>query len=439
MKNNRWKKAFSVALVCCMLAGTGQGFTVHAQETAVQEQAAVTGIKATPETLPEDGGTITVKATGTGLTSDNWGVKVEAYRQIQDGWTKVSGPKTTVKENNANSATIEIDENPIRSELKLKITAGVKNGDAITEQVETTVMLEKGTKKTELFDVKQLTQTGNHTITATFGKEIQFGYADIEKLKSKIYVAEYSNIDNKIRTLTEEDTVKIEGNQLILQFKDELKLETGAALVVESKTLKDDNGLYNMQVKWLISIKPTVSKVQLDKETLDYKGGTVHATLKGVRVDEIDVSSVEANLTPAGETTSGTPIEVTKGESGPELTFDVPENTTDNTQSYTVNVKVNGTLVFEGNNGNLAEKAVVSVLAKGVDPSAPTLGAMTITANNKLDMDDSNKSIKVFVSKQVGELKTVLRLYGTNFDAKKTKVRAIDENGIIFPVYDIPE
>lgn len=37
MKNNRWKKALSVALVCCMLAGTGQGFTVHAQDEAAQE------------------------------------------------------------------------------------------------------------------------------------------------------------------------------------------------------------------------------------------------------------------------------------------------------------------------------------------------------------------------------------------------------------------
>lgn len=26
MKNNRWKKALSVALVCCMLAGTGLTF-----------------------------------------------------------------------------------------------------------------------------------------------------------------------------------------------------------------------------------------------------------------------------------------------------------------------------------------------------------------------------------------------------------------------------
>ena len=45
MKNNRWKKALSVALVCCMLAGTGQGFTVHAQDEAAQEEAVVQLLK----------------------------------------------------------------------------------------------------------------------------------------------------------------------------------------------------------------------------------------------------------------------------------------------------------------------------------------------------------------------------------------------------------
>lgn len=43
------------------------------------------------------------------------------------------------------------------------------------------------------------------------------------------------------------------------------------------------------------------------------------------------------------------------------------------------------------------------------------------------------------LEKQVGSLKTVLRLAGTNLDATKTEVRAIDENGVIWPVYHIPE
>ena len=44
-------------------------------------------------------------------------------------------------------------------------------------------------------------------------------------------------------------------------------------------------------------------------------------------------------------------------------------------------------------------------------------------------------NITVTVEKQVGSLKTVLRLVGTNLDATKTEVHAIDENGVIWPVY----
>ena len=54
---------------------------------------------------------------------------------------------------------------------------------------------------------------------------------------------------------------------------------------------------------------------------------------------------------------------------------------------------------------------------------------MTITGNNKLDMSDPT-NITVTVEKQVGSLKTVLRLAGTNLDATKTEVHAIGIDGV---------
>ena len=185
-----------------------------------------------------------------------------------------------------------------------------------------------------------------------------------------------------------------------------------------------------------------IIKMCIRDRVLDYQGGTVTATLKGVRVDEIDIEKdVEAYLTGAGETDAavGTTLDVVKTENGLQMTVTVPENTTDNTMAYAINVKYKGMLVYEGSNGNPAKKAIISVLAKGTDPAKQTLATMTITGNNKDNTGDFNKDITVKVSPQVGELKTVLRLYGTNLDSKIVKVRAIDENGIIFPVYDIPE
>ena len=237
----------------------------------------------------------------------------------------------------------------------------------------------------------------------------------------------------------------IEGNQLIVRFKEDFtknELGVDSGLYVGAGALKNDDNKYNKEVSWSITTKPTISQIDLSKEVLDYQGGTVTATLKGVRVDEIDIEKdVEAYLTGAGETDAavGTTLDVVKTENGLQMTVTVPENTTDNTMAYAINVKYKGMLVYEGNNGNPAKKAIISVLAKGTDPAKQTLATMTITGNNKDNTGDFNKDITVKVSPQVGELKTVLRLYGTNLDSKIVKVRAIDENGIIFPVYDIPE
>ncbi|RHQ55709.1 hypothetical protein DWY31_07130 [Dorea sp. AF24-7LB] len=444
MKNNRWKKALSVALVCCMLAGTGQGFTVHAQDEAAQEEAVVTAVKATPDTLPEDGGTITVKATGTGLTSENWGVEFDAT--LKEGGMSVSNKiQPTVKEVKKDTAIIEVPENPMRNDIDLKIKAGVKNGETIEEQAETTVLLEKKTRDMVEFPVEQIAQTGSNVITATFKEDIQFGYADMERVKSKIYIAKMHGTFEKIRTVSDEDEVIIEGNQLIVRFKEDFtknELGVDSGLYVGAGALKNDDNKYNKEVSWSITTKPTISQIDLSKEVLDYQGGTVTATLKGVRVDEIDIEKdVEAYLTGAGETDAavGTTLDVVKTENGLQMTVTVPENTTDNTMAYAINVKYKGMLVYEGNNGNPAKKAIISVLAKGTDPAKQTLATMTITGNNKDNTGDFNKDITVKVSPQVGELKTVLRLYGTNLDSKIVKVRAIDENGIIFPVYDIPE
>lgn len=66
MKNNRWKKALSVALVCCMLAGTG-------------------------------------------LTSENWGVEFDAT--LKEGGMSVSNKiQPTVKKD---TAIIEVPEDQI--------------------------------------------------------------------------------------------------------------------------------------------------------------------------------------------------------------------------------------------------------------------------------------------------------------------------------------
>ena len=181
-----------------------------------------------------------------------------------------------------------------------------------------------------------------------------------------------------------------------------------------------------------------MKQINFEKDVFDYKGGTVVAKLSGVRLEELEEGSIEATITNPGTLkTTDIPVKESYGAE-PTVEFTVPENTTDATQSYLLSLKVNGENVYEVDGSNLARRAIVSVLPKGAKESDQTLSSMTITGNNKLDVGDPTK-ITVTVEKQVGSLKTVLRLSGTNLDSTKTEVRAIDENGIIWPVYHIPE
>ena len=198
----------------------------------------------------------------------------------------------TVKEVKKDTAIIEVPENPMRNDIDLKIKAGVKNGETIEEQAETTVLLEKKTRDMVEFPVEQIAQTGSNAITATFKEDIQFGYADMERVKSKIYIAKMHGTFEKIRTVSDEDEVIIEGNQLIVRFKEDFtknELGVDSGLYVGAGALKNDDNKYNKEVSWSITTKPTISQIDLSKEVLDYQGGTVTATLKGVRVDEIDI------------------------------------------------------------------------------------------------------------------------------------------------------
>ena len=132
------------------------------------------------------------------------------------------------------------------------------------------------------------------------------------------------------------------------------------------------------------------------------------------------------------------PVEVTYGDR-PQLTFTVPENTTDMTQAYLLKVTVNGSPVIEGISGNPAERAVVSVLPEGKTAEDQTLAAMTISGNTEAGTDSDLSEIELTVTPMIGGLKSVLHLYGTNLDPTVTKLRAIDENGLGWPVYNIAE
>lgn len=270
-------------------------------------------------------------------------------------------------------------------------------------------------------------------------------YTSLEAAKegealNKLFTLE--KLDN-IQKLTAEDKVTVEEEKVIVKFSEPLgNLGKATNLRIKEGALREkESGDILTEISWLVTTDPTVSSISLDKDILDSKGGTVTATLNGFKVAEVQDEKIEAEVYLPG-TTTATTIEVKKGRDGenkPTLTFDVPENATENTVSYWLGVKYEGVAVYESSaSGVRGQRTTISVLPEGKTASDQTLGGLTISGSNKTDVSDST-DIEVSVSSAIGELKTELRLYGTNLDPELTKVRAIDENGIIFPVYDIAE
>ena len=411
--------------------------TVAGKEEA--KEGTVTGITVNPTEIDKDGGKVQLKVEGTDLTAKNWGVEVKTVIEETE-MDRTQQYPATVSDITADGATITIPENGMVNNLEYRITAGALKDGTVQSQATAKVVQEGGDKR-ETLTVSGAYLTDDNKVVVDFAENVAVAKS-AEDLKSKISLTGYEAKDAaEPGALGTSDTVEVNGKTLTITLNTEYKAKAGSQVSIGAGALKlvdRDVTTLNRDVAHSLTHKATVKQINFEKDVFDYKGGTVVAKLSGVRLEELEEGSIEATITNPGTLkTADIPVKVSYGAE-PTVEFTVPENTTDATQSYLLSLKVNGENVYEVDGSNLARRAIVSVLPKVAKESDQTLGSMTITGNNKLDVGDPTK-ITVTVEKQVGSLKTVLRLSGTNLDSTKTEVRAIDENGIIWPVYHIPE
>lgn len=424
------KRILAFILALALILGQGEMAVLAADTPSVDR------IVASASHVSSEGETISISVEGNGLTESNWELNIHTYNEYDISMN--DRLKATIVEKTASGATIQIPENTMKNGMKYVIQAGVNEGNGFVAQAETTVTQDKMEnsyqrtyRKVEMPDTK--------TIIITLDKAVDVSPVD----KTKIFIANQGNENEGRRDLVEADTVTVDGNQITITLAEPFSAGVLSSIFIKKGAFKatENNVTYSVQMEyksWSIVSKPSVSSIELSETVLDYKGGKITATLWGNRLQ--DAGSIVPKLSLAGELEKmeDMKIEVTPGEN-PTLSYVLPENNTERPVSYLLTVEVDGVEVYEGTVENPAKRAVVTVLPKGADANAPTLSAAAITGNNKLEGYGDNKNITVVVSKQVGELKTVMTIYGANMDSKVTKVRAVDENGIIWPVYDIPE
>lgn len=295
------------------------------------------------------------------------------------------------------------------------------------------------------------------------GKIIEVGFdEEIEEIfngsvKSGISIDK--NADGNYERLSKGDTVELSDKKFVITLEKPLDVE---GLGVKKAKIKINQGVFkgkgtenlNSDVDYSINIgKPIVRQATIEgnkiitnknrKVTIKVNGLNLSENAKVKAVMQTKLATENSDIARKGKqpevqgTISGKDNEQT-------ITFELPENKTDRTVSYEVlyNPEMNGKFEkLPGNNPkSRANATVISLLADGVDENAATLAFMKIQTYGATSTEAGKvPDITYGVTPTIQESKkTFTHVYGTNLEAKKTRVKIFDERGVEWYVVNQP-
>lgn len=295
------------------------------------------------------------------------------------------------------------------------------------------------------------------------GKIIEVGFdEEIEEIFNesvKLGTSIDKNADGNYERLTNGDTVELSDKKFVITLEKPLDVER---LGTQKAKIKINQGVFrskgtenlNSDVDYFINIgKPIVRQATIEgndvitnknrKVTIKVNGLNLSENAKVKAVMQTKLATEDTAVARKGKqpevqgTISGTDNEQT-------ITFELPENKTDRTVSYEILYKPEMNGKFEklpGNNPkSRANAIVVSLLADGVDENAATLAFMKIQTYGATSTEAGKiPDITYGVTPTIQESKkTFIHVYGTNLEAKKTRVRIFDERGVEWYIVNQP-
>ncbi|WP_306479052.1 cell wall-binding repeat-containing protein [Finegoldia magna] len=295
------------------------------------------------------------------------------------------------------------------------------------------------------------------------GKIIEVGFdEEIEEIFNesvKLGTSIDKNADGNYERLTNGDTVELSDKKFVITLEKPLDVER---LGTQKAKIKINQGVFrskgtenlNSDVDYFINIgKPIVRQATIEgNDVITNKNRKVTIKVNGLNLSENAKVKAVMQTKLAIEDTAvarkGKQPEVQGTISGTDneqtITFELPENKTDRTVSYEILYKPEMNGNFEklpGNNPkSRANATVVSLLADGVDENAATLAFMKIQTYGATSTEAGKiPDITYGVTPTIQESKkTFTHVYGTNLEAKKTRVRIFDERGVEWYIVNQP-
>lgn len=270
-----------------------------------------------------------------------------------------------------------------------------------------------------------------------------------DTLKNGIKLKLYKN--KEVKSLSNNDSVEVSGTDLVIKLGEEInekELDSGAKVILNERVIKDAKNVENKANEYLIynNISVLNDYKFIEGEVLEHNGGKVKIKLIGENLNSKNVKvKVQKNGKYDNEGTRPEIKEVKVTENNDsgktmDIEFNLPENTSDLTETYVVLLSMDGGISYASDQKlelyDRTKKIIPAVLPEGKNLNDKTLSFMRIhsygTVGGNAEVPDTT-----YTETPIGQesKKTFVDLYGTNLEKSKTKVRLVDENGIIwYPV-----
>ncbi len=267
-----------------------------------------------------------------------------------------------------------------------------------------------------------------------------------EEVKDYIYLATGPDSSgDDVRRLTDEDRVTMENNVLTIDLHDK-SVSIPAAVIFRSGALRDASGRYlghrtidggNHYIYYHSGAH--VERMSYNKVTFESGGGHVVATATGTNLDEAIPVGMYAkifrnNESDAYQTIANDSVQINAAGTQAVFEFDVPANATGKTVTYRLIPVVNG---FNAVPTYIKGYDVISVLPQGLSTDAVTLSCIDIQGESDEDMAPDRFVTEMRPEQFTAKFDMVIR--GTNLHSRKAKLRAVDENGVVWPLLPVYE